>query len=186
MEDSQIVDLYWKRSENAISETKNKYGRYCYSIAYNILHNNEDSEECVDETYLHAWNSMPDQRPSRLAAFLGRITRNLSLNRWEKETAKKRGAGQVDLALDELQECIPASDSTERIADDSELTDLINGFLASMSAEKRKIFMKRYWYFCSVREIAAELSVSESKVKMSLLRSRDELKQLLEKEGVAL
>ena len=166
MEDRQIVDLYWARSEKALSETKNKYGRYCYSIAYNILHNNEDSEECVSETYLHAWNSMPEQRPDRLAAFLGRITRNL--------------------ALDELQECISAADSTERIADDSELTDLINGFLASMSAEKRKIFMKRYWYFCSVRQIAAELSISESKVKMSLLRSRNELKQLLEKEGVAL
>ena len=186
MEDSRIVDLYWARSEKAISETRNKYGRYCYSIAYNILHNNEDSEECVSETYLNAWNSMPEQRPDRLAAFLGRITRNLSLNRWERNTAQKRGSGQVALALDELQDCIPASDSTERIVDDRELTDLINGFLASISAEKRKIFMKRYWYFCSVRQIAAELSVSESKVKMSLLRSRNELKQLLEKEGVEL
>ena len=186
MEDRQIVDLYWARSEKALSETKNKYGRYCYSIAYNILHNNEDSEECVSETYLHAWNSMPEQRPDRLAAFLGRITRNLSLKRWERNTAQKRGSGQVALALDELQDCIPASDSTERIADDSALADLINGFLSSMSSEKRKIFMKRYWYFCSVRQIAAELSVSESKVKMSLLRSRNELKQLLEKEGVAL
>ncbi len=186
MEDSQIVDLYWKRSESAISETKNKYGRYCYSIAYNILHNNEDSEECVDETYLHAWNTMPDQRPSRLAAFLGRITRNLSLNRWEKETAKKRGAGQTTLALNELRECIPAADDTDQIVENSDLTELLNRFLGSMTAETRKIFMQRYWYLRPVKDIAEDLAVSESKVKMSLLRSRNELKQLLEKEGIAL
>ena len=186
MEDFEIVELYWDRDENAITQSDLKYGRYCKSIAYNILFSHEDSEECVNETYLSAWTSMPEQRPDRLSAFLGRITRNLSLNRWERNTAQKRGAGQVALTLDELQECIPAADSTDRIADDSALADLINGFLASMSAEKRKIFMKRYWYFCSVRQIAAELSISESKVKMSLLRSRNELKQLLEKEGVAL
>ena len=186
MEDSRIVDLYWARSEKAISETRNKYGRYCYSIAYNILHNNEDSEECVSETYLSAWNSMPEQRPDRLAAYLGRITRNLSLKRWERNTAQKRGAGQVALALDELQECIPAADSTDRIAEDSELTDLLNRFLSSLTADSRKIFVQRYWYLKPVKEIAKDLAVTESKVKMSLFRSRNELKQLLEKEGVSL
>ncbi|MBQ8929851.1 MAG: sigma-70 family RNA polymerase sigma factor [Oscillospiraceae bacterium] len=186
MEDKQIVDLYWARSEKAISETADKYGRYCYTIAYNILHSNEDSEECVNDTYLHAWNAMPDQRPNKLSAFLGRITRNLSLKRWEKYTAKKRGAGQVPLALDELQECIPATNQTDSVADDIVLTDVLNRFLASLTAEKRNIFMRRYWYLSSVAEIASDLAISESKVKMSLLRSRNELKQLLEKEGITL
>ncbi|MCR5648827.1 MAG: RNA polymerase sigma factor [Oscillospiraceae bacterium] len=186
MEDHRIVDLYWARSEKAISETADKYGRYCYSIAFNILHSNEDSEECVNDTYLNAWNAMPDQRPSKLCAFLGRITRNLSLKRWEKYTAEKRGAGQVPLVLDELQECVPAAGRTDHIVDDLVLADLLNRFLASLNEEKRRIFMRRYWYLSSITEIATDFSVSESKVKMSLLRSRNELKLLLEKEGIEL
>ncbi len=186
MEDHRIVDLYWARSEKAISETADKYGRYCYSIAFNILHSNEDSEECVNDTYLNAWNAMPDQRPSKLCAFLGRITRNLSLKRWEKYTAEKRGAGQVPLVLDELQECVPAAESTDHIVDDLVLADLLNRFLASLNEEKRRIFMRRYWYLSPISEIATDFSVSESKVKMSLLRSRNELKLLLEKEGIEL
>ena len=186
MEDNQIVDLYWARSEEAISETANKYGHYCYYIANNILHNKEDSEECVNDTYLNAWNAMPDQRPNKLPAFLGRITRNLSLQRLEKYTAEKRGAGQVPLALDELQDCIPETDNTDHIVDDLMLADLLNRFLASLTAEKRIIFMRRYWYFSPVAEIASDLAVSESKVKMSLLRSRNELKLLLMKEGIEL
>ncbi len=186
MEDRQIVDLYWARSEKAISETAGKYGRYCYSIAYNILNNNEDSEECVNDTYMSAWNAMPDQRPNRLSAFLGRITRNLSLKRLEKRSAEKRGAGQVPLALDELQECVPAADSTDQIIDDIALADILNRFLASLSPEKRIIFMRRYWYFSPITEIATVFSISESKVKTSLFRSRNKLKLLLEKEGVAL
>ena len=146
MEDTQIVDLYWARSEKAISETSDKYGRYCYSIAYNILHSDEDSEECVNDTYLNAWNAMPDQRPGKLRVFLGRITRNLSLKRWEKYAAEKRGAGQVTLVLDELQDCIPATNNTDHIVDDIVLADVLNRFLASLTAEKRKIFMRRYWY----------------------------------------
>lgn len=186
MEDSQIVDLYWARSEQAISETADKYGRYCFSIAYNILHSNEDSEECVNDTYLNAWNAMPEQRPGKLQAFLGRITRNLSLRRWEKYAAEKRGHGQVPIILDELQECIPSSDSTEHVVDDIVLADVLNLFLASLTAEKRMIFMRRYWYMSPVNEIASDLAITESKVKMSLLRSRKELKLLLEKEGVDL
>lgn len=115
MEDRQIVDLYWARSENAISETERKYGRYCYYIAYNILHNNEDSEECVNDTYLNAWKAMPNQRPSKLSTFLGKITRNLSLNRWELYNAEKRGSGQIPLALDELHECIPTSNCADQL-----------------------------------------------------------------------
>jgi len=186
MEDHRIVDLYWARSEKAISETADKYGRYCYSIAFNILHSNEDSEECVNDTYLNAWNAMPDQRPSKLCAFLGRITRNLSLKRWEKYTAEKRGAGQVPLVLDELQECVPAAESTDHIVDDLVLADLLNRFLASLNEEKRRVFMRRYWYLSSISEIATDFSVSEINVKMSLLRSRNELKLLRKKEGIEL
>lgn len=186
MEDKQIVALYWARSETAISETAAKYGRYCYTIAYHILHSHEDSEECVSDTYLRAWNAMPEQRPDRLQAFLGRITRNLSLNRWEKASAEKRGAGQVPLALEELRECLPEADTTESVADDLVLTDVLNRYLASLSAEKRKIFMRRYWYLSSISEIAADYALSESKVKMTLFRCRRELKQLLEKEGIVL
>jgi RNA polymerase sigma-70 factor (ECF subfamily) len=186
MEDGQIVDLYWARSENAIAETERKYGRYCYYIAHNILHNHEDCEECVNDTYLNAWNAMPDQRPGNLSTFLGKITRNLSLNRWELYNAKKRGLGQTPSALDELQECIPSSDHVERIVDDIALAEILNRFLATLSKEKRMIFMRRYWYLSPIAEIAADYSMSESKVKMSLFRSRNALKQVLEEEGIDL
>lgn len=186
MEDKRILDLYWARSERAISETADKYGRYCHFIAYGILQNAEDSEECVNETWLKAWGLMPPKRPDRLSTFLGKITRNLSLNRYKQYTAEKRGGGQTALALDELQECIPASDRVERIVDDLVLTEVLNRFLASLPVERRKIFMRRYWYLSSVKEIAEDFGIGESKVKMALLRSRNELKNLMEKEGIAL
>lgn len=186
MEDKQIVDLYWARSESAISETDKKYGRYCYYIAYNILHNNEDTEECVNDTYLNAWGAMPDQRPSKLSTFLGKITRNLSLNRWESYHAAKRGFGQIPLTLDELHECIPSIESVDRIVDDLALAEIFNRFLAALPKEKRIIFLRRYWYLSPIAEIAADYLMSESKVKMSLLRSRNALKQVLEKEGIDL
>lgn len=186
MEDKQIVDLYWARAENAISETADKYGKYCHYIAYNILHNNEDSEECVNDTYLAAWNAMPDKRPDKLSAFLGKIIRHLALKCWERYNAEKRGSGQVMLALDELQECIPATDNEDRIVDNLVLAEVFNRFLSSLPKEKRMIFMRRYWYMSPVAEIAENYSISESKVKMSLLRTRSELKLFLEKEGVSL
>lgn len=186
MDDKQILDLYWERSENAIVETANKYGKYCHYIAYNILHNDEDSEECVNDTYLKAWGVIPPQRPNRLSTFLGKITRNLSLDKYKERHAKKRGDGQVSLALEELQECIPAESSVEDAIDDMALTELLNEFLASLQSEARRIFMQRYWYLCSIREIAQDFQISESKVKMSLLRSRNALKSMLEKEGIAL
>jgi RNA polymerase sigma-70 factor (ECF subfamily) len=186
MDDQQIIDLYWARSENAISETAEKYGKYCHTIAYHILHNDEDSEECVNDTYLRAWEAMPPQRPHRLSAFLGKITRNLSLDRYKRLAAEKRGSGQVPLALDELLDCVPTGDSAEKTADDLALTESLNRFLGTLSVDSRRIFLRRYWYLTPVKEIAAEASISESKVKMSLLRSRKELKKFLEKEGIAL
>lgn len=186
MDDLQIIELYWARSETAIAETARKYGAYCHFIAYHILHSEEDSEECVNDTYWKAWGAMPPQRPNQLRTFLGKITRNLSLSRYETYAAAKRGAGQVPLALDELAECLPAPDSVERAVDDRALTELLNGFLAGLPPEARRIFLRRYWYICSVKEIAADFGISESKVKTTLFRTRNKLKQHLEKEGVAL
>ena len=186
MEDTRIVNLYWARSENAIAETSAKYGSYCYSIAYNILANAEDADESVNDTYLDAWNSMPPHRPSVLKTFLGKLTRNISLNKYKQLTAEKRSNGQMPLIIDELHECIPATESPESIIDDMVLVDVFNRFLASLTVEQRKIFMRRYWYLSPVKEIATDYGMGESKVKMSLLRSRNELKCLLEKEGISL
>ncbi|NCB51243.1 MAG: RNA polymerase sigma factor [Clostridia bacterium] len=186
MDDGQIIDLYWARSEAAISETANKYSRYCHTIAFNILHSNEDSEECVNDTYMRAWGAIPPQRPNRLSTFLGKITRNLSLNRYEQYATEKRGSGQVPLVLDELQDCIPAAGSVDKAIEDAALVDIFNRFLAALPTETRKVFMRRYWYLSSVKEIAADYSFSESKVKMTLLRARKELKRVLEKEGVTI
>lgn len=186
MDDKQIVELFWKRSENAIKETSRKYGRYCHSIAYRILNNKEDAEECVNDTYFKAWNAIPPQRPKMLATYLGKITRNLALNKWEYYDAKKRGSGQVTVILDELSEGIPAIDNTEHIVEDMHLTEVFNKFLASLTSEKRKIFVQRYWYMCAINEIAKACCMSESKVKMSLSRMREEFRSFLEKEGICL
>ena len=184
MDDKQIVDLYWERSETAISETSKKYGKYCRYIAFNILRNDENSEECVNDTYLRAWNSIPPNRPSALKTFLGKITRNLSLDRYEMLKADKRNNGQIPLVFEELQECLSASDNNENIIEEIAITDILNRFLASLSLEQRKVFMRRYWYLSPIKDIAAEYGMSESKVKMSLFRSRNELKSMLETEGV--
>ncbi len=184
MNDKKIIDLYWKRSEDAISETANKYGGYCHSIAYHILHNKEDSEECVNDTYLRAWNAMPPKRPNCLSAFLGKIVRNLSFDRYDGYTAEKRGGGEIPLALEELESCIPSSFDTEQAVDELALADMLNRFLSKTKPQARIWFVRRYWYLDPVKEIAAAFGVSESKVKMTLLRLRKKLKQFLEEEGV--
>lgn len=186
MEDHQIIELYWSRLEQAITETAKKYGRYCYSIAYGILHSNQDSEECVNDTYLRAWDSIPPTKPERFQVFLGKITRNLSLDKCRYNQAEKRGSGQLPLVLEELHDCIPAGNDVEQLVEIMALAELLNRFLESLSPDHRRIFMRRYWYFSEIKEIAGDLGMSESKVKMSLLRSRKRLKQLLEQEGVTL
>ena len=186
MDDRQIIALYNERSEAALSETEKKYGRYCRTVAYNILNNEEDSEECVNDTWLKAWEAIPPKCPDSLAAFLGKITRNLALNLYKHKNREKRGGGQTMLVLDELVECVPGTDSTEDAVDEALLAEVLNGFLAELPTEKRKIFMRRYWYLSSVREIAEEYGLSESKVKMTLLRLRSKLKTVLEKEGILL
>ena len=186
MEDRQIIELYWQRSEEAIAQTAQKYGRYCYTIAYNILQNEGDSDECVNDTYMRAWDSIPPRRPSLLSALLAAITRNLALDRYKHDRARKRGGGQIELALDELHECLPGGKSEEELIENRVLTEALNRFLGSLPEQTRKIFMLRYWYLCSVRKIAGSLGLSESGVKMSLLRSRKQPKAMLQKEGISL
>lgn len=186
MDDRQIIDLYFERSETAISETADKYGKFCHYIAYHILFSEEDSEECVNDTYLRAWNSMPPQRPDQLKSFLGKITRNLALDKYRYHNREKRGKGQTYFALEELMECVPASEDVEHVVSELELQEVLNGFLEGLPAEKRKIFLRRYWYLSSIKEIASDFAMSESKVKTTLHRMRKDLGRILEKEGIVL
>ena len=187
MNDREIIALYFARAEEAISETAKRYGRYCFAIARNILSNREDCEECVNDTYLSAWNAIPPHQPERLDTFLGKITRNLALKRWESAHAQKRGGGQIALALDELRDCLPDRENTlDDTMDEISLSSLLNTFLTSLPPTTRQIFLLRYWYLYSIKSIAKEMRAGESKIKMTLLRTRNELKIFLEKEGVIL
>ena len=186
MDDKQIIALYPARAEEAISETAAKYGKLCRRIANNILGNDQDSEECVNDTWLNTWNAIPPRRPRKLSAFLGKITRNLSLDRYRRDRAEKRGGGQTAQIFEELSDCLPGADSTEAIIEQLALTELLNRFLSSLTPENRKCFMRRYWYFSSVSEIARDYGMTESKVKMSLLRSRNKLRELMDKEGMSI
>lgn len=186
MDDKQIVELYWNRIETAIEETSRKYSHFCFYIANGILQNKEDSDECVNDTYLQVWNAVPPQRPQSLKAFLGKITRNLALHKWEKRQAKKRGKDEVTCALEELQECIPSAMDVENVTEQIVLVDTLNHFLSSLDKENRNIFMQRYFCFSTIKEIAIRYQMGESKVKMSLFRSRGKLKNMMEKEGIVL
>ena len=185
MQDNEIVDLYWAREEKAITETGVKYGAYCRKIAMNIVENTEDSEECVNDTYLSAWNSMPEERPHLLAPFLATITRNHALTLYRKSHSQKRGAGQTALALEELLE-VADSSSTEDIVDLSLLSGHINSFLEGLDKEDRIAFVRRYFYVDPLSEIAAKLSMSEPAVKSLLFRLRAKLKTYLIREGYEL
>lgn len=184
MEDLEIVELYWNRNEDAIKETSKKYGNYCYSISYNILNNNEDAQECVNDTYLGAWNAIPPHHPNILSTFLGKITRRLSLNKWREKNAQKRGGGEVVLSFDELEECIGTNDYAKEELEAQELANKINTFLNTLKEDERKVFVCRYFYFESIDDIAVRFMFTQSKVKMMLKRTRDKLKDYLVKEGV--
>lgn len=183
MEDSRIVALYFERNEDAITETDRKYGGYCRAIAMNILSDHGDAEECVNDTWLQTWNAIPPHRPTVLSAFLETITRRLSLDRWRKNTRKKRGGGQVPLALEELSQCVPASAGPEEAVQLAELTHTLEDFLKRLSSRDRDLFLCRYWYLASIREIAQAFRLPESRVKVILFRTRNKLKIYLEQEG---
>ena len=182
MDDQKIVELYWERSESAVEETQKKYGRYCYSIAHRILNSEPDTEECVNDTYVRAWESMPPERPRVLQGFLGRIARNLALNRYDYNRAQKRDAlGTVEC---EYWECIPNAEGA--IEDEVALKRALDAFLAGLSQQTRIVFLRRYWYACSIKEIAKTAGLSESNVKVILHRTRKELKEYLEREGIGI
>lgn len=182
MEDHKIIDLYWARCEDAIAETKAKYGAYCASIAERILFSAEDSEECVSDACLRVWNSVPPNRPENLKAYIGKITRNLALNRLRDTAAKRRG--EVPLVFEELSLADPRTAETE--TDGRLLSEAVTAFLRTLRPGKRRIFVLRYWYFESLSEISGETGIPESRLKGELFRLRKKLAAYLEKEGFSL
>lgn len=186
MTDSEIIVLYQKRDETAIAETEKAFGGYCHAIAYHILRNVSDAKECVNDAYMALWQAIPPACPEQLKAFLGKTVRNIALNRAKQSTRKKRGGGQRELLLSELEDCIPAVTSVEQGAEDRVITECIECFLYAQPEEKRTIFLRRYWYADSLREIAKMSRMSVGKVKSILFRMRKELQESLTEEGVEL
>lgn len=182
MEDLDIIGLYWKRDERAVTETEQKYGAYCRSISYGILRNHQDAEECVNDTWVKAWSVIPPQRPFALGAFLGTIARNLSLNRYRMAQAQRRGGGTVPLILEELRDC--TADGPEQLLEAAELGRLLDRFLRQLSQKDCCVFMRRYWYMDSLEDIARRYHLPLGSVKSILHRSRKKLKQYLEQEGI--
>ena len=174
MTDADIVALYWARDEQAIAQTAQKFGAYCRKIAMNLLGSQEDAEECENDTWMAAWNSM------------GRITRNLALDLRERQNAKKRGGGQTETVLEELEFCLPAGDHTAQEVESAETARSISAFLRSQPEQARNIFIRRYWYCDATADIAKRYGIGESKVRVTLHRMRTKLKAYLEKEGVCL
>ena len=181
MEDERIVMLYWERNEAAIEETNLKYGNYCYTIAYNLLHSHEDANECVNDTWSSAWNAIPPEKPTKLQCFLARITRNIAIDRYRYDFAQKRSA-KAKSPIDEYWECIPNADAPHE--DELALKQAINGFLASLDPRTRVVFLRRYWYSMSVKDIADGMHLSESHISVILHRTRAKFKEHLMKEGI--
>ena len=174
------------RSESAINETAKKYSAYCTAISMNILNNREDSDECVNDTYFKAWNLIPPHRPMIFSSFLGRITRNLSLDRYKMRKTQKRRGDETALLLSELEDCIPTALTVEEEIEAKFLEKAIDDFLSNAHEEERILFVRRYWFADSITCIAKRFSISESKVKTRLFRTRNKLKNYLEKEGVVI
>lgn len=186
MEDAQIIELYWRRDQSAIAETSGKYGPFLRDVSWNILHSYHDAEECVNDTYLRTWNAIPPARPTAFRAWLGCITRNLSLGRWKQARAEKRGGDAMELLLGELDQCVPDRNGVEKTLEDRELAAHISAFLRELPKDSRVMFLRRYWYGDSVADIAQKLNCGQGKVKSSLFRTRKALRTYLEKEGVSL
>ncbi len=183
MEDREIIDLYWARDEAAIRETDLKYGRLCTCIAGNILSNKEDCEECVNDTYFAVWNAIPDKRPNKFLAYIGKITRNLALKKYEYAAAAKRNPSAVT-SLEELGDCVSGRDSVESEVENRRIESAIDDFLWQQDERKRNIFIRRYWYFESIEGICQRTGFSQSKVKSMLFEMRRKLRVYLEGEGI--
>ena len=183
MEDRHIVELYWQRNSEAIARSEEKYGAYCYAISHNILQNREDALECVNDTWLQAWNAMPPQRPTHLSAFLAKITRNLSFNRWNSRRADKRGGGELPLVLEELAECIAAPSDVEKEYDARELEQAISRFVRDLPVREANVFLRRCFFAEPLPDIARRYGLSENHVAVLLSRTRKKLRIFLAKEG---
>lgn len=184
LKDDEIIDLYNKRDETAISQTNVKYRRYCCSAARRILSDERDIEECVNEAYLRTWEAIPPCKPSNFRTFLGRVVRTVALDMYEKRAAQKRGGDKLTVIADEASQAVPSKDTAEMIVDELALQDTVDHFLLQLSPRRRWIFMQRYWHMKPIADIARELNQSEASVKMSLSRTRKKLKVVLEKEGI--
>lgn len=183
MEDTEIIGLFWSRKESAIQATTNKYGRLLHSIAYHILANHEDSEECVNDTCFKVWQTIPPQKPVSLTAYLGRIVRNLSINRWQEKHAQKRFGG-TEILLSELGECIPSNETVEQETDAHELAEFISEWLTVQSQDNRILFLRRYWFGDSVKALSLQTGTAANKLAGRLFRLRQDLKSAMEKEGI--
>ncbi len=183
MEDCEIVQLFWERDETALRETSRKFGSYCRSIARGILKNHEDSEECVNEALMRAWEAIPPKKPPSLCAFMGRITKNIALNRIKFSAREKRGGGELTLVYEELAEIISDSASVEDTLERKEMMSAISCFLRKSPDVNRRAFVLRYWYYRSTRDIALELGIKEEYACVILSRTRAKLRNYLKKEG---
>lgn len=186
MDDKDIITLYFRRDERAVVETCNKYDKYCNTISYNILKDRESVEECVNDAYLCLWEKIPPAEPNDLSAYLGRIVRNISLGRYSRNKAEKRGGKEIVIALDELAECVSGSDDVETLVTAEETMRAVERFLHSQPKEKRIIFVRRYWYLSSIKDIAKAFGMTSSKVASVLFRMRNDLKNYLTEEGINL
>ena len=184
LEDAKIIELYNARNELAVVETERKFGKMLFSIAMNVLSNREDSEEMVNDTYGKAWNNIPPEKPDFLGAWLGKITRNLSISRWRKNRAQKRSG--IETMLSELEECIPSSENIETESESKEITDAINRWLETLKKEERILFLRRYWFGDSVAELSEKSKIPPKKLSSKMFRLRKNLKEFFEKEGIAL
>ena len=183
MKDDKIVNLFWNRDEDAIVQIAVKYGAYCHSIAFNILSIKEDAEECVSDTWMSAWNSMPPQKPTNLRIWLGKVTRNCALNLWNRNHAKKRYNGMEEL-LDELADCLPSNDSISQTLQAKELNAIINNWIKSLSESDKALFIRRYWGGESLTDLAKNWHTTPAKLAQKMYKLRCELKSVLQKEGV--
>ena len=185
MNDFEIIDLYFARDEQALKQTDSKYGKLCHSIAYHVLNNSEDSEECVNDTYLGAWNTIPPQNPNPLLTYICRIVRNISIKRYHQNTAKKRNS-YYDVALDELENCLPSATTVQDEVNANELTELFDDFLDGLDKTNRVMFVRRYWFSDSISDIAAMFKMNNHAVTVRLSRTREKLRQYLIEKGVTI
>ena len=185
MEDLQIIKLYFQRDEAAILETDYKYGAFCHNIALNVLSINADAEECVNDTYFQAWNSIPPHRPNKLGVWLGRVVRNIAINLWNKKHRQKRYAG-IEQLLDELENCIPSPQTLEREIEEKELTEIINKWLLSLSRDDRILFTRRYWNGEALNKLAKEYAATPGRLAKRMYKLRQALKLTLEQEGYSI